>query len=343
MPEMEIPAGRCFGVWTLNWARQVGKIPCEVQETLESLNHSQLTESISRHVCPFGYGLPGDVTWPEPPPELRDVVATLTSLKVACVVWSYLPYAVAGYAVSIFFIQRGTRQLYVLTWIVFYVLFNELVIKKLVQDPRPGTLLEVRSYDDGGKLAGSCVASCGMPSSHAGLTSGLFLLIFLDASFRVRPKNKRKRKRKAAGMAGPGRFMKWLCRAFKCVALPWVSRSTFTHQQFVWYVCYWFAILVPASTARVMLKDHSTRQVLFGQFIGSVAAMTWWCIVRRLQHCFESRVDKKFCYGLLQHNFPLQDIDHNESEREDEEQEVSWTDSSPQSSSDSDTRAGSDC
>merc|ERR1712187_570499 len=68
---------------------------------------------------------------------------------------------------------------------MFCVCVNEFIVKKIVNQPRPGNLLQVTDYS--GRFVGSCVESCGMPSSHSAIACGLFILMVYDAMLRVHP------------------------------------------------------------------------------------------------------------------------------------------------------------
>merc|ERR1712080_718912 len=60
-----------------------------------------------------------------------------------------------------------------LAFIIFIVVVNELILKKIAKQPRPDL---------------SCNLTCGFPSGHSTMSIGFFVLLYLDASFRVMPK-----------------------------------------------------------------------------------------------------------------------------------------------------------
>uniref|UniRef100_A0A7S4T527 Dolichyldiphosphatase n=1 Tax=Alexandrium monilatum TaxID=311494 RepID=A0A7S4T527_9DINO len=316
----------CAGTWTSEWAKEKGNIPESVQLRIKHSGNEELRKAIERHECPFGVALPGDVTWPKPPKALEGVVGGLDCMVFAMVIWSFIPYCVACYLVLIFLAKRGTRQLWTVLWIGLFVCLNELVVKRFLLQPRPGTFLEVRDYN--GKFRGSCLKTCGMPSSHAGITSGLFVLIFLDGVFRVRAAETAE-----AGRRGPRRRARRSCPAadsaadsaapqpaerprtirddcFECLHyqrsdISLDGRSTLTHFEFVAHVTFWFVVLVPSAQARIILFDHTSNQVITGQLFGVALACTWWWAVRCLQYAYSGSVGKSFCRGLLTHNFPV--------------------------------------
>lgn len=102
--------------------------------------------------CATGVGLPGDVTWPEPP----------SSLTKFAVIWSFIPYAVAFVAsVCAVYYQTATMLMFMLLMSIV-VFVNELIVKRIpgIAEPRP---------------SGSCLHTNGMPSSHAMLSVALWL------------------------------------------------------------------------------------------------------------------------------------------------------------------------
>lgn len=311
---------QCFGVW-----KQDGPIPANLSWLNES-RYAPLKARIDQSECPFGTKLIGDVTWPEPPSDLRLLVNPLGTFQVAAVVWSFIPYGVALYAVCVFLIIRGTRQLFVLLWLGLYVLLNETVVKHCFHQPRPGTMLQVRNYD--GLLVGSCLDSCGMPSSHSGLAFGLMVLIFLDATHRVRysaapetvtPVLLRRsgthdlpaRVRRETAVVR-GEVKTWMMAASNCWMLPWTQEERYSHVGFVSYIFFWGWLLLPVPVARIVLFDHSVAQVFLGCIEGFSLAFLWWRLVRNLQQMYEYEVGVKCCFGCLTHNFPLQESDYHE-------------------------------
>lgn len=310
----------CVGTWTREWEEEVGSIPEEVQRHLNSSGNARLIEAFKNHECPFGIALPGDVTWPNPKKGLEGEVGRMDIVDFAMVVWSFTPYFVVIYLIALFVIHRGTRQLWTLVWVGLFVCANEIVIKRLVHQPRPGTFLEVRDYD--GHFRGSCLKTCGMPSSHAGLTSGLFLLLFLEGVFRIGPQAPPGERRQdgprnarvgrhgdSADALAPRRTIHDDCE--ECFALhrsrPPSAYKTLSRFEFVRYVWIWFIVLVPSSLARIVLYDHTAKQVIVGKIVGIVLAYIWWWIVRCLQYLYEGYVNKPICHGFLEHNFPVPD------------------------------------
>ncbi|CAJ1451768.1 unnamed protein product [Effrenium voratum] len=133
--------------------------------------------------CPYGLTLPIDVTWPIVPDDVAHMVEPVTLLKLIAVVYSYLPLIPVFFITAEFLVCRGTRQLWILMWLGIICSVNEGIVKKLISEPRPGSMMELRG--DHGLLEGSCVISCGMPSSHSAIAMGWFILSILDATART--------------------------------------------------------------------------------------------------------------------------------------------------------------
>mmetsp|Transcript_39675 Transcript_39675/g.102695 ORF Transcript_39675/g.102695 Transcript_39675/m.102695 type:complete len:202 (-) Transcript_39675:183-788(-) len=178
-----------------------------------------------------------------------------------------------------------------------------------------------------------------MPSTHAGITSGLFVLVFLDATFRVRTPVKMH----SLGAARTETVMRKELRHARAFAkrffvLPWVNQDSFSTSEFVAYVFFWFICLYPTSMARVVLFDHTPEQVMIGKAIGFVSAIIWWRLVRAVQHCYEDVLGEMVCWGLLVHNFPLHCLDPVDASFRTEELE-----SSEDTSSGTETQDDTEC
>jgi len=297
----------CYGVWSEKWQ---GPIPPEL---VSYLNYTAppLLHAVLAKQCPFGRKMPGDVTWPRPPrKDLENYVEQLHTIKVIAFLYSYLPFLVAVLVIIDFSIHRGTRQLWVIIWLGLVVLVNEGIVKKLWQQPRPGNLLQLKSYN--GKFVGSCVLSCGMPSSHAALATGWFSLLFLDATFRVHPAGileqtvthtlecTRSFRLRPTNFQASVRQARTFCGLMALT--PWVPHDHLTQQEYVAFVAFWFFMMVPVPFMRVALYDHSLSQVCVGTMVGAVTAFLWWRFVRVLQARYEGHLGSRFFHGLLTHN-----------------------------------------
>lgn len=292
---------RCYGVWSKLYTDELGS------DLLDMIgNTSVLVELIRQHQCPYGYMLPGQVTWPSIHKGLENIVAPLTFLKFLAVVYAYVPYFVALCVAVSFLRNPGTLQLWVLMWLLIMVVLSELVFKRLCQQPRPGNLLQLRDYD--GKFVGSCLESCGMPSSHSGLATGWFTLLFLDALFRMRMRGD-VGQRTWARQSTVGREWYILSKVARLFfAVPWASKECLSTHEFLVYVVAWFIIMIPVPFMRVILYDHTTAQVFVGALIGPTIALIWWRVVRSIQIKYRPKEGEMIC-GFIRHNYILQSID----------------------------------
>lgn len=246
-------------------------------------------------VCPYGRLLPGDVTLPN----------DATFVDRICVVYGYIPYVVIAVAFvdalirAVFRFGFGTRELVFLLFVGVQVGLSELVFKKMVQQARPDR---------------SCNLSCGMPSSHATMSIGFFMLMFLDASYRVMPSYPldvdtamfyKKSLRNRASLCGFSLHdsIVGICRAFINVA-PLPNQPTLNSWDFITFVLYWGLLLVPVPFTRVVLFDHSPAQVMVGATIGIIEAVVYHAllrmVLRKTNHLLGQRVG-----GCLIHNFGL--------------------------------------
>jgi len=323
----------CYGVWSTHWHGT------EVWHTLaKRLNDTAplLLDRISEHKCPFGIALPGDVTWRGSiPEELRGIVAPQSAWTVVAVIYSYLPYLVAACIIIDFAIRRGTRQLVIIVWLLILVFLNEVIIKKLLSQPRPGTMLQMR--DSRGRFVGSCVQKCGMPSSHSALAYGWFVLLLCDAVHRAHPHATdvamagalrseprffdrfrqwymQARTMEVTSRRGNGCFERWCrrCRdgtrkVVKMLALivlaPLMPYHPLTHDELMAFIVFWSCVWLPVPFMRIVLYDHTSEQVLTGCTVGALSAMVWWRVVRCLQERYEHSVDTTIL-GCLYHNYP---------------------------------------
>uniref|UniRef100_A0A7S1QSI5 Dolichyldiphosphatase n=1 Tax=Alexandrium catenella TaxID=2925 RepID=A0A7S1QSI5_ALECA len=333
----------CYGVWTKEWQEQEGGLPSDLPLDLDEPRYAGLKERVSRNECPFGTSLVGQVTWPSPPQDLWDVVEQRSPMQVAAVIVSYIPYAVALWAIVVFCVARGTRQLFVLLWLALFVIVNEFVIKELFHVPRPGANLE---WSVNGKLVGSCLGTCGMPSSHSGLSCGLWLLIFLDASQRVGVPHiggwrRRAQERRELASGGKGKRQGALvkseaqeCIVFtvRCWVLPWAQANCYSHDEYSAYVFFWTVLLGPVPFSRLILYDHSVKQVLAGMTEGTVLAVVWWRLVRNVQKRYRFPNGMTFLGGWIIHNFEATAPDHAEETSDSSDEERTSSGSPPLSS-----------
>jgi len=327
--------GCCAGVWTKKYHDISGDIPKGLVDRLEQSGPSGrlLLDRLRAGRCPYGHNLPGDVSWRGSiPKELHDLVAPQDFISVLAVIWSYLPYAVVVFVLVDFYRAKlGIRQFLILLWLAILVVINEGIVKRLFNQPRPGTLLQTTDYT--GKLVGSCVPSCGMPSSHSAMACGWFVLLFLDAAVRVHPnafeidtqadleepdsvvirsRGRREAQRNAGTFLG------------RVVLTPWANHERLTHTEFIAYTMVWATIMLPVPFFRVVLFDHTTDQVLIGSIIGIALAALWFRVMRHLQDRFDaqgppgSKVWGVFVHNYPRPTFPLVEMRQNATQDEDQ-------------------------
>mmetsp|Transcript_45530 Transcript_45530/g.105532 ORF Transcript_45530/g.105532 Transcript_45530/m.105532 type:complete len:341 (+) Transcript_45530:137-1159(+) len=277
-------AGHCAGVWTRTWKHKEGKLPESVMAAVNATGHAKvLLEVLEKHQCPYGIALPGQVTWPQPPEKLESVSAHMDWLKALAVIYSYLPYIVAFHFAVNFALRRGTRQLAVVGFLVCMVGLNELFVKHVFHADRPGTMLQVK--DANGRLAGSCSETCGMPSSHSMLATGLLLLLSLDISFRVESQV-------------------WYAKSMlQEILLPIADEDTLTPREFLYVWLFWWTVLAPVPLSRIILFDHTPQQAVIGCAHGVVYATCWWRMLRFLERRHDGAVNQRMLSGLVIHNY----------------------------------------
>jgi len=235
--------------------------------------------------CPFGTKLPGDVTYPN----------DADWLDMLAVFWGFAPYIIVLLIFVEFCLKRGTRQLALLGFAGFCPGFNEFLVKPFIALPRPGFANMLTT--DAGKIVGSCVYKCGMPSSHATISIGLWLLVVLEMAPRIVPASERMRKGRVPSFLadfGGG------CRA--CADTPIMPRDKMTGSQFFGFLMLWTFLLVPVPLMRVRNYDHSIEQVLIGSTAGIVYALIWHQLMVTLSNRCVGSLGKYFC-GFLVHNY----------------------------------------
>eukprot|EP00397_Hematodinium_sp_SG-2012_P054672 GEMP01066111.1.p1 GENE.GEMP01066111.1~~GEMP01066111.1.p1 ORF type:complete len:282 (+),score=51.29 GEMP01066111.1:27-848(+) len=213
----------------------------------------------TKEECPYGTLLLGDITLP----NHLDVFA------VAAIIYSYVPFAVAGVFILRFLWYRGTQELFFLTFSGLIVFCNEVIFKKLVAGYRPG-----QQFESGeGKTppnVGTCALSCGMPSSHASIATGFYLLILFEY-------------------------------------FSYVGTAKVSHKDFAIFFLCWTCVLLPVPYARLILHDHSTTQVVCGGGLGLCLAVAWIMCLQVVQRRWAHKIGNTiYCGGvpLLRHTLP---------------------------------------
>lgn len=242
--------------------------------------------------CPYGYSIPKlDVTIPD----------NATFFDWIWIVYGVIPFVIVGLATLDTLVRAcwrrgfGTRESCFLAFVLIQVLFNELVFKRLLQQPRPDH---------------SCNHTCGMPSSHASMSIGFFTLMFIDAVFRVMPAYPRD---VAAARMFPRQDgccslsqKDCLLGLPSCISFtPITVSNTLSPHLFTFFVLFWGILLLPVAFTRVALNDHSPAQVSIGGTIGFIEALLYFLLLRRcFVKQFNGRIGQRFC-GVFIHNYAL--------------------------------------
>eukprot|EP00435_Cladocopium_sp_Y103_P064618 s552_g26.t1 len=286
-------SGCCCGAWTEQfWSdkseRQLffrelriellDRSPDDEDARIQQLAFRQRLESAK---CPYGSTLPMDVTWPIVPEDIAMMVEPITFLKILAVIYGYLPLLPVAFVLLDSAINRETRHLWILLWLGFLLCVNEGIVKKLVAEPRPGSMMELRGRN--GLLEGSCVEKCGMPSSHAAISMGWFTLSVLDAVSKTDTSRDNIDDTGASRDVLVAEQRKWGDFIRNFCWIPWVEKTDLTVREFISIVLYWCLLLVPVPFMRVVLRDHTERQVFAGCILGMTLAMVWWRVLRVLE------------------------------------------------------------
>eukprot|EP00929_Paragymnodinium_shiwhaense_P063573 TRINITY_DN31764_c0_g1_i1.p1 TRINITY_DN31764_c0_g1~~TRINITY_DN31764_c0_g1_i1.p1 ORF type:complete len:445 (-),score=52.11 TRINITY_DN31764_c0_g1_i1:311-1564(-) len=264
---------------------------------------------IDNKTCPYGVRLPFDVTAPHNP----------TPLQVLAILSSYMPIVIVAVLVLETMLRRRTRQLAPLGFATVSSIVNELVIKSLFEEPRPGARNVQRNADV--PVGGSCATTCGMPSSHAAVSVGFLALALLNAYKACSALERAERRRQASNdleqaTEVPRRSRRRVGRphatstsssetaAARCRIPAFVSASPLwscaemSRRDITAVAFFWCLVLGPVPLSRVLLFDHSVRQILMGSLLGlaEAAAFFAWLAMnldrphgppRRICGCFE--------------------------------------------------------
>lgn len=238
--------------------------------------------------CPFGYTIPGSVTVPN----------NLDFAKAVAVVYSLIPFIVVLANGFELILRRGTRQISFLIFSGVIALSNEVIVKRVWAQPRPGALEKLT--DEHGHLVGSCLISCGMPSSHAALSIGFLVLMICDGIYRVVPS-------KDEMEIGVQRSVNFRCK-HECLctwftATPLSPTSLMSHREFVYFFSVWFVLLVPIPIMRVIVYDHSCDQAVLGSLLGFIYGILWFLFMHVVARRFSKNIGQYFCYGLIKHDY----------------------------------------
>lgn len=220
-------------------------------------------------------------------------------MDILAVVYGYTPILVLLLIVLDLLVRRGSRQLALCLFAVLSPAINEVLLKPWLAEPRPGSSGLLRN--DVGIYVGSCTPSCGMPSSHATISIGLWLLTFLEAAVRVVPSSDRLRGATtvvAESAPGFGTGHGCMCSAAKSV-LP---QDLMTARQFTASMAVWSLLLLPVPMMRVRSYDHSVEQVVVGSIAGAFYAVVWHSSMVALSSRYIGSLGDTFL-KVLRHNY----------------------------------------
>jgi len=213
--------------------------------------------------CPYGRALPLGITLPN----------NSNGSQYLSVLLGYTPWILCFGIGFMFLIYRGTRELSVGLLPALVAGINEL-IKLGIKQSRP---------------VGSCLTSCGMPSSHSAVSVALLIYLILDAAYRIDPRVVPAMKDTCLKMV----------RGF--LVLPFDSMS---QGEFSAYFGIWVVLLLPVPISRVVLNDHSPTQALAGSLIGCFAVSIWFPLILFLRRRFQRNVGDRFLLIFI-HNYDV--------------------------------------
>jgi membrane-associated phospholipid phosphatase len=139
---------------------------------------------------------------------------------------------------------------------------------------------------------GSCVTSCGMPSSHAAIAIGLLIVIVGNgAIFGFHTDQDREKQTERS----------WWSRVWNTIVYPEVGAFDGASQGFILFLGLWFALLLPIPFSRVILHDHSPSQAMMGSLVGLVGGCIWLALSHLVRRHWsgESQI-----WGVFPHNMP---------------------------------------
>lgn len=243
-------------------------------------------------ICPYGTLLLGQVTFSYTYQKENP------GWHLLALFLSYVPFIISFCAVLELCIKRGTRELNFVCFMCFVLALNEGCMKRLVKQKRPD---------------GSCNITCGMPSSHATISTGYLTLLFLDLSFRVSPLTGSvlRRFRGQDAVANDDHTalgaLRFCCWGDWTSVVPISNSSSISNGQFVAMFFFWIFLLGSVPISRVILKDHSIEQVNWGSFAGFCEATCWFFVMREVTWKLQDHVGTTWPRGwripLLRHDY----------------------------------------
>jgi membrane-associated phospholipid phosphatase len=224
--------------------------------------------------CPYGRKLPLEVTLPNDP----------DFWQVVSVALGYTPWIISLGILILFLIYRGTRELFIGLLPALTAGINELV-KLGIKQARP---------------TGSCLTSCGMPSSHSAVAVSLLLYLVLDAAYRIE-----RVKLVIIGMTDVWATLKQ-ASAKLAKGLFVLPAGPISPGEFAFFMACWCPLLLPVPLSRVLLNDHSPSQAMAGTFVGFLAVSIWFPLVLNIRWKLRNEVGTKFGY-IFVHNYDIPD------------------------------------
>lgn len=236
-------------------------------------------------------------------------------LEYICVLYGIIPFAIIALSamnsimVWCYFKTIGTRDLSFYLFVSWITLLNELVFKRIVKEPRPEK---------------SCGFTCGFPSGHSTMAMGFFTLVFLDGLYRLRPKlpMTEEHAKMMAKSLHENPSLGWIeaehVRGHQVWAMtvefilgplfgkivPLSVDDTMDSFDFGVYLFSWGIYLLPVPVSRVVLHDHTPKQVMAGCAIGMFEAVLWFLMVRKMQRKKNHMLSTRF-WGCFNHNYAL--------------------------------------
>lgn len=208
--------------------------------------------------CPYGTPLIGDVTLPN----------NLTGVAILAVIYGYVPYVFSLLFLVRFIWKRGTRDVANLLFILFLFILNELILKEIINEHRPG-------QEDRNATTGSCLSSCGMPSSHSAMALAFYVLLLTDA----------------------------FCQTLRVYTDHIPMRRNYLFLNLILMI-----VLLPVPVSRVVVNDHSFAQIFAGGGSGMVASISWLFALQFLQHRWAPKYGQTLLefkgFTLIRHDLP---------------------------------------
>ncbi|EER07244.1 hypothetical protein Pmar_PMAR020403 [Perkinsus marinus ATCC 50983] len=225
----------------------------------------------SNSECPYGTHLAGDVTLPY----------NAGFLEGLSVMFGFVPYAAGIFFILITIWRRGLHEYSIIIFGIIVVASNEYGWKNIADQARP---------------VGSCCTSCGMPSSHAVITTALWTILALDFSYRV--------SQTPQGYSGGLTSFVDRFRAFLHAGHLLPTASVISEDHFVAAAGFWSLALLPVPLSRIILKDHTSQQVFVAGIIGVVEGIIWFLLTLLLRVKTENYTGRRWLRGCFIHNWP---------------------------------------